>query len=196
MILMRMAHVKGMCEIVGYDKDKWELGGWFPLSSISLTTPRGEEDNQEDSKKKQNEVSVTKSVDGGSVHLMMQAVYARERNKEEHPLRDNEIEIHFVGSLAGQSSESGVFTFLMLHLEETYITSWQVSGSGDDRPTENFTIGYERMAMAYYGTVDGKVQDQAEINGWQQGRDADSLAWTPGDLEFFPIYPARMGGDQ
>ena len=101
---------------------------------------------------------------------MRQAVIARMNDKQRAKEKvAKELDIHFVGSLRGADGQRGIFTFLMIHLEDIKIRSWNVSGSGDDRPTESLDIRYEKMAVAYYGTLDGEIQDACEKAGWKQG---------------------------
>ena len=93
-------------------------------------------------------------------------------------------DIHFVGSLRGED-KTNVFTFLRIHLESVEIKSWKVDGSGDTRPTETFTLRYEKGAMCYQSTPDGKFRDPKAIAGWNQ---KENKPWST-TTQYFPNFP-------
>ena len=110
-------------------------------------------------------MQVSKAVDMATVNLMQLAMEARmQPTGNELPLV---ADIHFIGSV---DSEDGLhtFTFLRIHLESVEIKGWSISGSGDERPTESLTLGYEKAAMCYQSTPDGRLKDPKIKAGWDQ----------------------------
>ena len=77
-------------------------------------------------------------------------------------------------------TEGSIFPYLMITLDRVLIKGWEISAQGDDRPTENLTLWYDRAAMRYFRTTDGKVWNSVEPKGWDQHADEE---WIPSDGE-------------
>ena len=202
MILMSISKVPGICDIRKYDENAGKDGGWFPVTSISVGfqkpgesgsggganaspapqkggSPAGGGENDSGCSFK-----VTKSVDSASVPIMMLAMAERERVSKKDGLT---ADIHFIGSVRVENNTSDVdtFTFIRIHLDSMEITEWGVSGSGEGRPEEQFTIGFEKFAMCYEST-DGKTVLPTHTKGWDQ---STQKPWLPSGAKHFPKFP-------
>jgi type VI protein secretion system component Hcp len=208
MILMRVATVLGMCEINPYGDGACTEGGWYPVNSASfgfesagsesseVTSQNGKSGASASQKKtaassegsKDSEIKIEKNVDFSTANLMKVAMNCRsKRGKDKMTLTD--ADIHFVGTTR---RDDGIHTwaFLRIHLEAVVIKSWNLSASGDQRPTESITLGYEKIAMCYAGTADARIQDAKQNAGWDQAQNKDwplsEIAFT----KFFPDFPS------
>ncbi len=121
-------------------------------------------------------MQIAKEVDRATCELMVLAM--EERSKKKGAPRGDEknteyhADIHVLGSVALQSSgnvERNIFPSLMIHLEGVHVTQWSISGSGENRPTESVTLLYDRAAMHYMWTGDGRTFVPSGTKGWDQG---------------------------
>jgi type VI secretion system secreted protein Hcp len=55
-------------------------------------------------------------------------------------------------------------------LDRCYVKSWSTSGDADDRPTEEITFLYNKIAFNYAWTTDGKVFKPAKLMIWDNVR--------------------------
>lgn len=125
-------------------------------------------------------ITVSKFVDGTSTALMKFAMEDRKKTKaDEKKLR--KADFHFLHSVVGDRSEIGkpteygrsgrfVFPYLMITLESVLIKGWNITASGDDRPTETLELWYDKAAMRYYYTNDGRVWNGGHAAGWDQSK--------------------------
>lgn len=192
MILVRISGVKGSCKIPGYDRSQ---EAWFPADSVSFGLDSDAPDEEEafstsdlnDQLRKMlrkagsddelSTVSIDKQVDSATCDLMFYAMQDRLKTKStSEPLS---ADIHFVET-AG--AEGKAYPYLRVHLENVLIKSWGFEASEDDRPTESVTLKFDRAAMQYHSTADGKTFDPAGKKGWDQ---IANQPWTP-KTEFFP----------
>ena len=210
MILMRLDKVVGSCHIRGYDSLTWAEGGWFPVDSVSFGfnpqsatpeskdgknpgkgagnhSPRPSSNGGKDTDEEFTEMRVAKQVDCATANLMTLAMEAKMKPAEKKSKL--KADIHFLGSVeGGKSSGIGVHTFLLIHLEAVEIKGWNINGSGESRPTEDITLRYEKAAMCYHGTPDGKTKKPNLTAGWDQSANKQ---WPISEIssDYFPRYP-------
>lgn len=82
-------------------------------------------------------------------------------------------DFHFLHSVMGKTSGPStrfIFPYMMITLENVLFKGWNVTASGDDRPTETFELWYDKAAMRYYRTKDGLVWTGGDISGWDQSK--------------------------
>jgi type VI protein secretion system component Hcp len=193
MILMRITGVKGSCKIQGYEREK---DAWFPVDSAGFgfqadrSSRKGrkkkrksryeddlDDDEEEEGPSDFSELSVDKPIDSATCDLMYFAM--RDRTKTKVDRQTVNVDIHFVG-LAGTAG--GVHAFLRIRLEDAVVSAWSISGSDDNRPTESFSIKFDRCAMQYHATEDGKTFRPAGRRGWDQ---VENKEWDT-KTSFFP----------
>lgn len=210
MFLMRIDYVIGMCEIDGYEKLRWEPGGWFPINDFSFsvkkpTKPKGNSSTggtggtagTDPNKKPKPTITVSKPVDSGTCNLMFLAMVHKAGAKglpslsqaEKKKLTNLMVDIHHVGSVWTKEGMCIVSHFLV-HLENVEIKTWSIQASGDDRPEESLELVYEKAATCYRGL--GKTGDipAADIAGWNQVTDQK---WPLTDMkqDYFPNFPKK-----
>jgi type VI protein secretion system component Hcp len=210
MILMRLNELGGLyCEIEGGNEYKYgDIGaGWFPIESMNFGVeakseakaatkvppnatpgkappppppPPGTKPEKEDHTF--SSISVSKFVDMTTTWLMQFAMEDRLKTKDD---KDNlrRADFHFLHSVKGidrAGKDRHVFPYLMITLDNVLVTSWNITASGDDRPTESMTIKYDKAAMRYYASADGKVWVGGDCCGWDQDGNGP---WTGRDVE-------------
>lgn len=129
-----------------------------------------------------SQLSISKHVDGATTLLMGFAMEDRTVSKSDED-KMRKVDIHFLDSVMGQLAELEgrfVFPYLMITLDRVLIKGWELSAQGDDRPTESLTLWFDRAAMRYYRTIDGKVWNSVEPKGWDQHANEP---WVPSDGE-------------
>lgn len=116
----------------------------------------------------------------------------KERKSKKGTSRDQETkleaDIHIVSSVSLEKQQSDRFTYtsLMIHLEAVNVQSWEIRGSGDSRPTESVKLRYDRAAMIYVGTADGKVFHVDPPKGWDQTAN-EEFSWNTAKMkDYFP----------
>jgi type VI protein secretion system component Hcp len=129
-------------------------------------------------------VNLTKRLDTASGTLMFMALQDKYTGKSK---QDSTVkaEIHFVeqrghatGDTAGQ-----FIAFLRIAMDNVRIQSWNVTGSGDERPTESLTLSCEKIAIRTNLSEDGKTYRTGDIWGWDQTKKGTTdRKWTAGDF--------------
>jgi hypothetical protein len=146
-------------------------GGKSPAAPPSPAGGKGEKG------KDFSELSLEKQVDTVTCLLMVLAM--KERKSKKGVSRDQETkleaDIHIISSVhVDQKAERCTFTNLMIHLEAVNILGWEIRGSGDSRPTETIKLRYDRAAMIYVKTPDGKTVDPLiGPKGWDQTKSVE-----------------------
>lgn len=133
------------------------------------------------------EIQISRFVDAVTPQLMKFAMQDRRVEKDKRELL-RKADIHFLHSVMGNKSETNlrtVFPYLMITLEDVLVTSWNITGSGDDRPTESLSLKYDKAAMRYYRTVSGEVWTGGAPCGWNQFENKDWTEGETGGIEFF-----------
>jgi type VI protein secretion system component Hcp len=117
-------------------------------------------------------IQVSKFVDGTTTSLMRFAMQDRKVTKADDQ-KMRKADFHFIHSVMGEDSVWNtryVFPYLMITLENVLIKGWSITATGDDRPTESIEIWYDKAAMRYYRTKDGRVWTGGDISGWDQSK--------------------------
>ena len=98
-----------------------------------------------------SEVIITKSLDSSSAKLAQFAINGNS---------PGQADIHFV-EVAG--SEGQPVAYLQYKLDRVFIKSWSTSGDADDRPTEEISFYYNRIAFQY---SPGGISDPDKMMSW------------------------------
>jgi type VI protein secretion system component Hcp len=133
------------------------------------------------------EIQVSRFVDAATPQLMKFAMQDRRVDKGKQVML-RKADIHFLHSVMGNKSETTlrtVFPYLMITLEDVLVTSWNITASGDDRPTESLSLKYDKAAMRYYRTVSGEVWTGGTPAGWNQMTNGDWTEAETSGIEFF-----------
>jgi type VI protein secretion system component Hcp len=145
-----------------------------------------------------SELSIEKQIDTATCYLMFLAMEERKTKRgiiksQGGKARDLSADIHVLASVqVGTSEDRCIYPTIMIHLEAVNILGWEVRGSGDSRPTENVKLRYDRAAMVYCATSDGKTFKSYGPKGWDQtsneGFDSGKFKWKDQDFkDFLPI---------
>jgi hypothetical protein len=184
--------VAGSCNMRDYDE-----GGWFPINSfdfgiesesksskkavgangaaptnaggrpIALAPAHGHSRGASESDDKDtSKCTIGKLVDMGTCDLMKLAMEDRKETKCRDSKKRADIHLLSIVDIAGGSR----FTFpnVMVHLEGVLVKDWKFNADGDDRGTENLSLQYDRVAMNYVSTGDGKIFVFGNARGWDQ----------------------------
>lgn len=169
MILVRIDRIKGDVKIDGY-KD------WFIAESIDFGVGRKMESvdtagkDLEEGRAEEQELSISKTIDAATVYLMHSAMKGRTEVATARPVS---IDIHLVQNMRDDTSKKSVQAYLKIRIENAIITDWDLEASGDERPTENLKIWFNRAAMRYRASADGKVFETHGPLGWDQQENKD-----------------------
>lgn len=154
---MKLGDIKG--EAV--DKDHQ---GWIVIESLSCgidnTTKKrsGEKGGTADINigvGELQECTITKKTDSASAQIAQFAVNGNSPGT---------AEIDFVEVAGG--SEGEPISYLKYKLDRVFIKSWSTSGDADDRPTEEVSFYYNKIAFAY--TPGGEEPEPSNIMSWDK----------------------------
>ena len=185
---------KGSSRTNGYEN-------WFPLTSADFsfsseskktTLPTGQStttagratavDNKPD--EPENRVSCSKFVDAATSDLMWRSVCDKLQQREKNQSHTVSAYIHFLetatASLKSDDGKTSVIPFLMVALNDVTVESWGLSGSGDDRPTETFTLKFEGIAIQYTQLDEDGNQKPVNERGFNQ---KTLKKWSPGTFK-------------
>jgi type VI secretion system secreted protein Hcp len=116
--------------------------GWIELNSFQwgvgrgITSPTGSESDREGSTPSVSEIVVTKDQDSASPNLFRAACGTKPVNT------GKTVHVAFAKTGTGGTSD----TFLQFDLENTLVSGWSISSSGD-RPTESLTLNFTKVTM-------------------------------------------------
>ena len=145
-IFVKIPNIPGdtTVETQGYNN-----GDWFVADSFSFGVERemkesGEKGGTEDINigvGELQECTISKSMDAASAQLAQFAINGNSPGT---------AEIHFVEIGGPTDSDGKPIPYLVYKLERAYVTSWQTSTNNvpatDDRPTEQVSFGYSKIA--------------------------------------------------
>ncbi len=173
LILVRIDRITGDVEIPGYEK-------WFVAKSIDFgvsqkaETAEGGDRDIEIGKVEVTELEIEKSIDAATVYLMQLAMKSRSQSAGRQPLN---IDIHLAqnrNDLDGQSdSKKPVRAFMKIRIENAIVQEWGLTASEDGRPDESLKIWFNKAAIKYYATKDGKTYKTYGPVGWDQYGNVD-----------------------
>jgi hypothetical protein len=199
--------VYGSCNIRGY-----EQGGWFPINSFGFgfeskdkaggskptgaqgpagnspatrtgtaPGPSSQQKGSSDNGAEESKISISKPVDTGTCDLMKLAMQDRKKTKG----RESKLQadIHLLSFIEISSGARATFPNLMVHLEGVLVKNWRVNASGDERAEEELDLQYDRAAMKYVATTDGRVFIKCPPRGWDQTEDKE-FTWESGWAQF------------
>jgi type VI protein secretion system component Hcp len=127
-------------------------------------------------------INVSRFVDLASTQLMKFAMEDRRKTKSDND-KVRTADFHFLHSVRGDISEKEpkfIFPYLMITLDNVLIKSWNINATGDERPTETLDLWYDKAAMRYYRTKDGRKWIGGDVSGWNQH---DNKEWTEAEIE-------------
>ena len=174
MIVVRIDNVAGDVQIPGYDNKKWFVAESFGFGVGKSVQASDSKQDIEIGRQDEQELSIEKSVDVATVYLMHRAMKGRSGAGDSGFFT---LDIHLIQTVSDASSP--VKAFLKIRIENAMIKSWDVSASGDDRPTESLRIWFNRAAMKYRTSTDGKKFETHGPLGWDEQQNKE---WKPGDL--------------
>lgn len=174
MILVRIDNVPGDCKIVGFEK-------YFVAESFGFGVERKLADSGKAGTADINigvgelqECTISKSMDAASAMLAKKAISGSSCNT---------ADIKFVEAITLDSGDMYNIVYMAFMLDNVFIKSWSTSGDGDDRPTEDVAIWYNKIAFCYFTTKDGKEFNFAGDVRWDQTK---SKPWTEATLPGSP----------
>lgn len=116
------------------------------------------------------ECSISKTMDIASPYLARKAIAGSSCGT---------AEIKFVQTVEESNQRYNV-VYLHFKLETAFVKTWSISGDGDDRPSEDITLWYNKIAFGYHSTKDGKVFTNHGLCGWDQ---VEQKVWSDANAE-------------
>ena len=172
MILVRIDGILGDCNIKGFqDYFTAESFGFGVERELAESGKGGTQDINIGVGELQ-ECTISKSMDSASAYLARKAISGSSCKT---------ADIKFVQPITKDNNEQVNLVYLAYKLDNVFIKSWSTSGDGDDRPTEDVAIWYNKLAFAYYPSADGKTYDKKHECKWDQVK---SKPWD--DMPDFP----------
>ncbi len=166
MILVKIEGIPGDCQIDGFK-------GYFTAESFGFGVERELADSGKSGTADVNigvgelqECTISKSMDTASAALAKKAISGSSCK---------EADVKFVEAITRDNNEQFNIVYLSYKLDNVFIKSWSTSGDGDDRPTEDVAIWYNKIAFVYFPTTDGKTFGSAHDCRWDQVK---SKPWT------------------
>lgn len=164
MILVNIKDVKGDSQVDGHVE-------WISVEDFSFGVEREFAESGKAGSSDINlgvgdlkECSMSKAFDRSSPELMQLAVGGHSVGT---------VVVNFIET---EGVEGKGVVYLAYELHNTFIKSWEQSGSADDRPTDTFTLWYYKIALTYWSTSDGIDWKQSGSKGWDR---ILNQAWNP-----------------
>jgi hypothetical protein len=114
-----------------------------------------------------SKMSLSKEVDLATCGLM--ALAMEERKSKKGVDSGIKADVHVLSSV-NIGSKRFIYASLLMHLEGVRVEDWHIDGSGDERPSEGVQLGYDRAAMAYQKTPDGREVKPLQSKAWDQDK--------------------------
>ncbi len=154
MILLKLPDVKGDSTIADHPD-------WIACDSCSWAIEREFKESAKAGTQDLNlgvadlpPIEFSKNMDRASVPLMQNSIAGGSLGT---------AEIHFV-STSGVEGKPGIY--LAFKLDNAIVRTWSIEGSEDERPTESFSLHYQKIWMNYFYTKDGKTYEDWAAKGW------------------------------
>ncbi len=170
MIVVRIDEIPGDCKIEGFEK-------YFIAESFGFGVERELAESGKAGTADVNigvgelqECTISKSMDSASTALAKKAISGSSCGT---------ADIKFLESITRDAGAMFNIVYLAYKLDNVFIKSWSTSGDGDDRPTEDVAIWYNKIAFCYFATKDGKEFKFQGDCRWDQVK---SKPWTEADL--------------
>ncbi|MCM2369879.1 Hcp family type VI secretion system effector [Aporhodopirellula aestuarii] len=159
-IAIRIPGILGDCKLDGFDES------WFMADSFSFGVEREFKESGEKGGTKDvnlgvgemQECSISKSMDAASAYLAQASIQGQSLG---------DAEICFV-EIAGETggTDTGVRVYLSYKLHRCMIKSWSTSGDADDRPTEEVSFLYNKLAFGYAPHEGDNWTGKVHYMGW------------------------------
>ncbi|NNM03221.1 MAG: type VI secretion system tube protein Hcp [Nitrosopumilus sp.] len=169
-IYVKIPDIPGDVTAQGYDDKKWFDADSFSFGVERELTESGEKGGTADiniGEGELQEVSISKSLDSATSKLFLGSVTGNSHGN---------VQIDFVQTK--QFGEQQVF--LQYCLGNTFVKSWSTSGDADDRPTEEVSFYYNKIAFQYTST-DGQVIKTEPPVGWDNVKNIAHNQWDCGN---------------
>lgn len=147
MIVMQLQPVKGDCLLAGYEN-------WITLDDVSWEISREPKESGKGMTADLNfgiaeaaPVNVKKALDVASCDLMKMATGGG--------ISPATCKIHFIESGKTTGHGNKYEPFFEIDLERPVVKKWSIDGSGDERPSENIELMYNKIEMQYT-SIDAK----------------------------------------
>jgi len=173
-IYVKIPGVKGDVIVAGPAGEE----GWFAATSLSFGTDRepivtgGTEDINIGVGELQD-VTISKSIDSASADLAQFAI-----NGNLFP----EIDICVT---EGMDTSGNPQCYLHYKLERAFVRTWSTSGNANDRPTEEVSFYYNKIAFAY--ASDNNLGGLLAEDGTMSWDDVLDIPWLAGLVDIFNI---------
>lgn len=170
MILVNIEGILGDCQINGF-KD------YFTAESFGFGVERELADSAKGGTADVNigigelqECTISKSMDTASAYLARKAISGSSCR---------EANIKFVEAITTAANDRQNVVYLAFKLDNVFVKSWSVSGDGDDRPSEDVALWYNKIAFVYFPSTDGINFSTGHDCRWDQVK---SKPWTDATL--------------
>lgn len=158
MILCLIKGANGKTKIKGYEE-------WFSLTSFSFNVERELKDTNKAGTEDVNvgiaemqECSMSKNMDAASMVLAKSGIAGASLGT---------AEIKFLQTFGDKN-----ICYLQFKLDNAFIKTWSISGDADERPTEEITLWYNKIAFIYFTTKDGKEFKATPDCAWDASKGA------------------------
>ncbi len=159
MILVKVDGCQGDCMIPGF-KDYFTADSFsFGVERELLDSAKGGTSDINIGVGEIQECSVSKSMDTSSAYLARKAISGSSCKT---------ADIKFLEAITLDNNETYNAVYLAFKLDNVFIKSWTVSGDGDDRPTEDVALWFNKIAFIYFPTEDGKTFKPGHDCRWDQ----------------------------
>ncbi len=162
MILVQLPNISGDSQVTGYN-------GWIVADSISFSFRREAAPDAKTGTTGQlgiaelASIELTKGLDASSIHLLRESIAGS-------ALKGQAL-IHLVEA----GAEPEPLPYVELTLDQPVVKGWSVSGSEDERPTEDLSLLYTKIAMAYWTKDTKGGRTKVGVQGWDF---VSNTAWT------------------
>ena len=169
MILINIPGVLGDSTITGFEKE------YFSAESLGFGHERELTDSGKSGTADINvgvvefqEVSISKTFDAASTGLARKAIAGSSCGT---------VDIKFVQTITDDNEDQQNVVFLQMKLDNVFVKTWGISGDEDERPTEEVTLWYNKIAFSYFNSPDAKTFDFSGICSWDK---ATQQPWNDG----------------
>jgi len=165
-IFVHIDGVRGDVTTQGYDNGEWFVADSFSFGVEREMKESGEKGGTQDINigvGELQDVTISKSMDVASASLTQFALSGNSCGTAE-------IDFVEIGGFVGAEP----VTYLKYKLDRCFVKSWTTSGDADDRPTEEVTFVYNKIAYAYKDNAD-------ELKNPDQGASWDVFGKSPWD---------------
>jgi len=167
MIVVNIAGVPGDCQITNYNDKQWFVASDFSFDVVRELKDSGKAGTADVNigVGTLNPCTIGKSCDKGTCMLMALSIAGSAVDK---------AQIHFLN--VDPDSSVAAVPYLVIELYTAFVSSWKITGPEDERPTEEVALWYNKIAIQYHSTTNGKDFFREDTQGWDQVK---NQRWTP-----------------